>query len=310
MNQKVDTMHATQGRFTKPATAERRPTHLPLPGPQPTSTAPDARLAPFSLSAEENARFVRIVSQGALITRHDGVHQWLSGELQQVLPHRILIAAWGDFARRQLGLDVLSSVPGVSTAQAARCRIDDLVQKAYAQWVGAGRQPVLLNAAEFAVSRVCLCPLHAALRGMRAAVVHGVRDRRSGNESLYIALDTESFGVIPRADGFKFLVDCLIAQIDVAFRRVAAVPPETPAWQQAPSRGTWRELSRREQEILFWLCRGESNVDIAAALDISPHTVKNHLQRIFRKIGVNNRTQAAARYSEAMHAAASTASGG
>jgi DNA-binding CsgD family transcriptional regulator len=51
------------------------------------------------------------------------------------------------------------------------------------------------------------------------------------------------------------------------------------------------------------LCRGESNVEIATALDISPHTVKNHLQRIFRKIGVNNRTQAAARYSEAMRAA-------
>ena len=303
MNQKVDTMHAYQGSFTKPATAERRPTHLLQPGPQPTGTAPGARLAPFSLSAEENARFVRIVSQGALITRHDGVHQWLSGELQQVLPHRILIAAWGNFARHQFALEVISSVPGVSTAQAARCRIDDLVQRAHAQWVGTGRLPVLLNAAEFAVPRVCLCPMHAALRGMRAALVHGVSDRRSGNESLYIALDTESLGLISHPDGFKFLVDCLVAQIDVALRRVADVPPETPVSQQAPSRGTWRELSRREQEILFWLCRGESNVDIAAALDISPHTVKNHLQRIFRKIGVNNRTQAAARYGEALRAA-------
>jgi transcriptional regulator EpsA len=292
-------MHAYQGPFTKPASAERRPTHLPQPGPQPTGTAPGARL-PFLLSAEENARFVRIVSQGALLTRHDGVHQWLSGEMQQVLPHRILIAAWGDFARQQLALEVISPVPGVNTAQAARCRIDDLVQRAYAQWVGAGRQPVLLNATEFAVPRVCLCPMHAALRSMRAAVVHGVRDRRSGNESLYIALDTESLGAIPRADGFKFLVDCLIAQIDVAFRRLAAVVPEMPASQHGQARGAWRELSRREQEILFWLCRGQSNVDIAAALDISPHTVKNHLQRIFRKIGVNNRTQAAARYGEAM----------
>ena len=283
MNQKVHTMHAHQGSLIKPAPAGRSPA--------------------FSLSAEENARFVRIVSGGALISRHDGVHEWLSGEMQQVLPHRILIAAWGDFARHQLALDVVSSVPGVSTAQASRCRIDDLVQKAHAQWVGAGRQPVLLNAAEFAVPRVCLCLMHAALRGMRAAVVHGVRDRRSGNESLYIALDTESLGAIPRADGFKFLVDCLIAQIDLAFRRVAAVASEMPLSQQAPSRGTWRELSRREQEILFWLCRGESNVDIAVALDISPHTVKNHLQRIFRKIGVNNRTQAAARYRDAMHAA-------
>jgi DNA-binding CsgD family transcriptional regulator len=58
----------------------------------------------------------------------------------------------------------------------------------------------------------------------------------------------------------------------------------------------------REEEILSWLRRGDSNVDIAVALGISPHTVKNHLQRIFRKIGVNNRTQAAAHYNEAMRA--------
>ena len=43
---------------------------------------------------------------------------------------------------------------------------------------------------------------------------------------------------------------------------------------------------------------------IAAALDISRHTVKNHLLRIFRKIGVSNRTQAAALYCEVMRTAA------
>jgi DNA-binding CsgD family transcriptional regulator len=45
-------------------------------------------------------------------------------------------------------------------------------------------------------------------------------------------------------------------------------------------------------------------VQIAAALEISPFTVKNHVQRIFRKIGVTNRTQAAARYTEAVRQAA------
>ncbi|HSA89258.1 MAG TPA: XrtB/PEP-CTERM-associated transcriptional regulator EpsA [Burkholderiales bacterium] len=299
MNQKVDTMHAYQGRFTtKPATAERRPAPLLHAGAPAAPT-----LASLSLSAEESARFVRIVSGGALISRHDGVHEWLSGEVQQVLPHRILFAAWGDFAKRHLALDVVSSIPGVSTAQAVRCGIDDVIRKVHAEWVQAGRQPVLLNAVQFEVPRACLCPVHAALRRMHAAVAHGVRDRRSGNESLYIAFDTEPLGAIPRAEGFKFLVDCLIAQMDVAFRRIAEFAPGTAAWGGLPAHGTWRELSRREREILSWLCRGESNVEIAAALDISPHTVKNHLQRIFRKIGVNNRTQAAARYGEAMRAA-------
>jgi len=44
---------------------------------------------------------------------------------------------------------------------------------------------------------------------------------------------------------------------------------------------------------------GKTNLDIAAVLDISPFTVKNHVQRIFRKIGVSNRTHAAANYNQA-----------
>lgn len=251
----------------------------------------------FRLTAEESASLVRIVSQGALIDRHYGIYQWLRGEVQRVLPHQIMIAAWGDFARRELALDVTSALPGVRTAQLARCRIDDYVHKAYAEWVAAERQPVLLDTADLAAPRACACPIHAALHRMRSAVVHGVRDERSRKESLYIALDTEPLGDCSRADGFRFLVHCLIGQIDVAFRRVAALPLDAP---RAPR--NWNALSRREEEILRWLCRGDTNIDIAAALDISPHTVKNHLQRIFRKIGVNNRTQAAARYGEALRA--------
>jgi len=68
--------------------------------------------------------------------------------------------------------------------------------------------------------------------------------------------------------------------------------------------GNVLDLSTREMEVLDALCRGRTNLEIAAALDISPFTVKNHVQRIFRKIGVTNRTQAAARYTEAVRQAA------
>ena len=258
-------------------------------------------LPPLQFTAEESSRFLRIISSGALINRHHGIFQWLSGEVQQVLPHRILIAAWGDFAKHDLKLDITSALPGVRTAQLARCSIHDFVHKAHAEWAAAGGQPVLLETADFAVPRACACPIHAALREMRSAVVHGIRDARGGNESLYIALDTESLGGIPRVDGFKFLVHGLVAQMDVAFRRVAEFPLDGSKLSRA-SAAKWRDLSLREEEILGWLRRGDSNIDIALALGISPHTVKNHLQRIFRKIGVNNRTQAAAHYNEAIRA--------
>jgi DNA-binding NarL/FixJ family response regulator len=54
------------------------------------------------------------------------------------------------------------------------------------------------------------------------------------------------------------------------------------------------QISTREAEVLNWLAQGKTNRDIAEILDVSPRTVNKHLERIFRKIGVENRTAAAA----------------
>jgi DNA-binding NarL/FixJ family response regulator len=60
----------------------------------------------------------------------------------------------------------------------------------------------------------------------------------------------------------------------------------------APARATG--LSSRELEILALISAGCSAADIADVLDISPHTVTNYKRRIFLKLGVHSRTQAAA----------------
>jgi DNA-binding CsgD family transcriptional regulator len=52
-------------------------------------------------------------------------------------------------------------------------------------------------------------------------------------------------------------------------------------------------LSPREQQVAEWIGEGKSNEEIAIILGISAHTVKNHLERIFRKLGVENRCAAA-----------------
>jgi DNA-binding NarL/FixJ family response regulator len=53
-------------------------------------------------------------------------------------------------------------------------------------------------------------------------------------------------------------------------------------------------LSRRESEILQKVAYGASTKEVAHALGISPHTVKTHLERIFEKLGANDRAQAVA----------------
>jgi DNA-binding CsgD family transcriptional regulator len=53
-----------------------------------------------------------------------------------------------------------------------------------------------------------------------------------------------------------------------------------------------RDLTAREQEVLFWLARGKSNGDIAVILGVAPATIGKHLERIYPKLGVENRTAA------------------
>jgi DNA-binding NarL/FixJ family response regulator len=53
-------------------------------------------------------------------------------------------------------------------------------------------------------------------------------------------------------------------------------------------------VTEREAEVLLWIARGKSNRDIAEILSLSPRTVNKHLEQIYAKLGVENRTSAAA----------------
>lgn len=50
-------------------------------------------------------------------------------------------------------------------------------------------------------------------------------------------------------------------------------------------------ISRREKEVLIQLLHGKTNREISKELGISEKTVKNHLWKIYQKLGVENRTQ-------------------
>jgi transcriptional regulator EpsA len=56
-----------------------------------------------------------------------------------------------------------------------------------------------------------------------------------------------------------------------------------------------KTITDRESEILQWVHLGKTNWEISSILDISPLTVKNHVQNILRKLDAQNRGQAAAK---------------
>ncbi len=53
-------------------------------------------------------------------------------------------------------------------------------------------------------------------------------------------------------------------------------------------------LTYREEDVLYWVAQGKTNGETAAILKIAPGTVKIHLEKIYQKLGVENRTAASA----------------
>jgi DNA-binding CsgD family transcriptional regulator len=62
---------------------------------------------------------------------------------------------------------------------------------------------------------------------------------------------------------------------------------------RGPSYRKHGSLTAREAEVLHWLGEGKGNSEIAEILGIATRTVNKHLERVYPKLGVDNRTAAA-----------------
>jgi DNA-binding NarL/FixJ family response regulator len=94
-------------------------------------------------------------------------------------------------------------------------------------------------------------------------------------------------------------VDELVNAARLAMEGKAVIHPELTAAfleevQNAEDRPEAVALSKREQQILQKVAYGATTREVAHDLGISPHTVKTHLERIFEKLGANDRAQAVA----------------
>ena len=53
-------------------------------------------------------------------------------------------------------------------------------------------------------------------------------------------------------------------------------------------------ITKRESEVLYWISFGKTSWEISQILDMSPRTANKHLEQIYKKLGVDNKTSAAA----------------
>ncbi len=88
--------------------------------------------------------------------------------------------------------------------------------------------------------------------------------------------------------------DDLIGAVRARLRRAGAMPARRGTAEGSPAQLAPLGLTPREAEVLFWVARGKTNDEIATILGVGITTVKKHLESTFAKLGVENRTAAAA----------------
>lgn len=94
-----------------------------------------------------------------------------------------------------------------------------------------------------------------------------------------------------RANSRKAVLEEALAVLATA----EATPAPDPARPAAPNPAIPAEpLSPREREVLALVAEGRSNKAIAAALSVSPNTVKTHVASLLHKLDAENRVQLAA----------------
>jgi transcriptional regulator EpsA len=236
----------------------------------------------FPLTAEHAERYTRIIEEGAAVRRHYDLLIWLQGELQYYLPHEIMLAAWGDFNSNHIQYDIASALLGVRTGRSNVEALSPLLQGLFTRWTTLGKTPYILAGDEsvFLLEEHGLqCPLGAALRGMRSALVHGISDKRGQHDCLYAVFSSRKKLNISVINAIKIL----LPYIDAAMGQIEP-PMSNPKSASTLPNAKDNELSMQEVEILNWVKAGKTNSEIAGVMGVSMVALKNQFRNIFKKL--------------------------
>jgi len=132
----------------------------------------------------------------------------------------------------------------------------------------------------------------AALRDRPAPPKVLVLTAYNDGESLRSALDAGADGLALKTESPQ--------QTLTAIRQVHAgqlvFPQAARRWIEGRAAGVASDLTPREREVWTLVAGGLTNPQIAERLGLSDNTVKFHVQHLFSKLGVKNRTEAALKY--------------
>ncbi|MDT7838943.1 LuxR C-terminal-related transcriptional regulator [Aquabacterium sp. OR-4] len=282
-----------------------------LPAGHPGAPPSQPLLDLQSLDGEQALGLMRLLEGAPSVQRRHQFFVWTQSQMQPLVPHQLLVCGAWQRQRRAVVLDAFHSV--VLPAPAIEHLTDangPLVAALAAHWVeGRGRARALPLSQLSGSARLAAEPLQAVL-GDSHLLVHGVArpQRPTEIESLFVIGGLGGLGApgLTLAQRCGWL-DVVLPFLHSTWLRVTATEldlqrPGGPGSPAAPDKARTAAASaprgsvtERERQILSWVQEGKSNHQIATVLGISPLTVKNHVQKILRKLGASNRAQAVSR---------------
>lgn len=130
--------------------------------------------------------------------------------------------------------------------------------------------------------------------------VHELLEQISGeDETPWLTLSKLIENWLKREDKLNLMVNCFTDTVELSYERtqdnmhlLRVIQKQT---QKSPSHlQNSLPVTKRESEVLYWVSYGKTSWEISQILSMSPRTVNKHLEQVFKKLGVDNRTSAAA----------------
>lgn len=135
-----------------------------------------------------------------------------------------------------------------------------------------------------------------ALKNRYPALRSVVFTMHKEESKVLAALESGAAGyVLKTSDSWELLYALKTVSEGGSFLHPSVAPSVIKSLRSPKTKQDSNDLSERELEILSRLASGRSTKGVCEELFLSPNTIKTHLRRIYRKLGVQDKTQAVLR---------------
>ena len=247
----------------------------------------------ITLSEEQRLVFMEVIEESLRLTQRTHLFNWLQRGVQYLIGHEVML-----FGVRSSDSDIYDYEYFTSSRYFGDAQFNQVIKKdegvvrsALNLWNKSGMPTFVSNQmkpADFHNYTVINADQTVLLESeLKNFVVHGFGDSRTRISTVV------AFGRLssPVSGHTAYLLELIMPHLHCALIKVTS--NRSGAAMVLNSVTANKKITKREFEILQWLHMGKTNWEISSILEISPLTVKNHVQNILRKLDVENRGQAA-----------------